>query len=89
MEPQCCYDQCLVAVQENSQQKYPNACFYEEIVVTMLASSERKKLLSLQYAQKVLENLHTDKLDHVVIKDQSKYRHGKVCKRRWCLHAKK
>ena len=82
MEPQCCYDQCLVAVQENSQQKHPNACFYEEIVVTMLASSERKKLLSLQYAQKVLENLHTDKLDHVVIKGQSKYRHGKVCKRR-------
>ena len=22
--------QCLVAIQKNSQQKYPNACFYEE-----------------------------------------------------------
>ena len=26
---QGCYNQCLVAVQENSQQKYPNTCFYE------------------------------------------------------------
>ena len=56
--------------------------FMRKIAVTMLFSSERKKLLSLQYAQQVLENLRTDKFDHVVIKSQSKYRHGKVCKRR-------
>ena len=54
--------------------------FMREIVVTMLASSEQKKSLSLQYAQQVLENLCTDKFDHVVIKGQSKY--GKICKRR-------
>ena len=29
LEPQCYYDQRLVAVQENSQQKYHNGCLYE------------------------------------------------------------
>ena len=56
--------------------------FMRKRVVTMLASSERKKLPSLQYAQQVLENLRTDQFVYVMIKGQSKYRHGKVCKRR-------
>ena len=54
----------------------------KEIVVTMLALFRRKKLPSLQHAQQVLKNLRTDKFDHVMIKDHSKYKHSKVCKRR-------
>ena len=82
MEPPCCYGQCLVAVQENSQQNIQMPAFMRKTAVTMFASSRRKKMPSLQYAQQVLENLRTGKFDHVVIKSLSKYRHGKVCKRR-------
>ena len=60
----------------------PMLAFMRDIVDPMLALSRRKKLPSLQYTQQVLENLRTDKFDHVMINGQSKYRHGKVCKRR-------
>ena len=50
----------------------PMLAFMRKIVVTMLASSERKKLFSLQYAQQVLENLRTNKFDYVMIKGKSK-----------------
>ena len=62
-------------------QKYRNACFYEENSRHNACFIQVKKLPSLQYAQQVLKNLRADKFDHSVIKGQSKYRHGKVCKR--------
>ena len=49
----------------------PVLSFMRKIVASMLASSKRKKLPSLQYTQQVLENLRTDKLNHVVIEGQS------------------
>ena len=39
MESQCCYGQCLVAVQENSHKNIPMPALTKKIVVTMLASS--------------------------------------------------
>ena len=47
----------------------PMLAFEREIVATTLASSRRKKLPSLQYAQQVSKILRTDKFDHVVNKD--------------------
>ena len=80
--PQCCYGQCLIAVQENLQQKCHNACFYEENSRHSACFIETKKLSSKQYAQQASENLRENKFDQVIIKGQSKYIHCKVCKRR-------
>ena len=45
----------------------PMLAFLRKTIVTMLASTRRKKLHSLQYAQQISENLRADKFDDVVI----------------------
>ena len=67
MEPQCCYDQCLVVVQENSQQKYPNACFCEKNhrhnALNIAGISRLSSVMILQPDQVVLSTNLFFKLD--------------------------